>query len=55
MRPVPLARRARTKGVPDPFFGAPEGFDHAFDLIEQAARGLLASLTADEAQVKREA
>jgi low molecular weight protein-tyrosine phosphatase len=36
------APQARTKDVPDPFFGGPEGFDHALDLIEQAARGLLA-------------
>jgi protein-tyrosine phosphatase len=50
-----FAPKARTKDVPDPFFGGPEGFDHALDLIEQAARGLLASLTAGEAQVKREA
>jgi protein-tyrosine phosphatase len=50
-----FAPKARTKDVPDPFFGGPEGFDHALDLIEQAARGLLASLTAAEAQVKREA
>jgi protein-tyrosine phosphatase len=50
-----FAPKARTKDVPDPFFGGPEGFDHALNLIEQAARGLLASLTADAAQVKREA
>jgi protein-tyrosine phosphatase len=50
-----FAPKARTKDVPDPFFGGPEGFDHALDLIEQAARGLLASLAADQAQVKREA
>ena len=37
-----FAPKARTKDVPDPFFGGPEGFDHALDLIEQAARGLLA-------------
>jgi low molecular weight protein-tyrosine phosphatase len=42
-----FAPKARTKNVPDPFFGGPEGFDHALDLIEQAARGLLASLTVD--------
>ena len=35
--------------MPDPFFGGSEGFDHALDLIEQAARGLLAELLADEA------
>ena len=51
-----FAPEARTKDVPDPFFGGPEGFDHALDLIELAARGLLASLIADAAaQVKREA
>ena len=49
-----FAPKARTKDVPDPFFGGPEGFDHALDLIEQAARGLLASLAADApAEVKR--
>src|SRR5262245_43603053 len=49
------APKARTKDVPDPFFGGPEGFDRALDLIEQASHGLLASFTADAAQVKREA
>jgi protein-tyrosine phosphatase len=49
-----FAPEARTKDVPDPFFGGPEGFDHALDLIELAARGLLASLSADAAaRVKR--
>jgi len=28
--------------VPDPYFGGAEGFDHALDLIEAAASGLLA-------------
>jgi protein-tyrosine phosphatase len=51
-RLLDYAPKARTKDVPDPFFGGPEGFDHALNLIEQAARGLLASLTADAAQVK---
>jgi low molecular weight protein-tyrosine phosphatase len=37
-----------TKDVPDPFFGGAEGFDHALDLIEEAAHGLLASLVGDE-------
>ncbi|MEZ5873868.1 MAG: hypothetical protein R3D30_03275 [Hyphomicrobiales bacterium] len=31
--------------MPDPYYGGPEGFDHALDLIEEAARGLLADLT----------
>jgi protein-tyrosine phosphatase len=38
-----------TKDVPDPFFGGAEGFDHALDLIEAAARGLLAALIREEA------
>lgn len=42
--------------VPDPFFGGEEGFDHALDLIEEAAHGLFASLIGDEAvQAKRNA
>ena len=38
------APHAGTKDVPDPFFGGAEGFDHALDLIEAAAHGLLTSL-----------
>jgi low molecular weight protein-tyrosine phosphatase len=37
--------------VPDPYYGGPAGFDHALDLIEAAAEGLLADLT-DEAANK---
>ena len=44
-----FAPEARTKNVPDPFFGGAEGFDHALDLIEQAARGLLTTLLAEAA------
>jgi protein-tyrosine phosphatase len=44
-----FAPQVPTKDVPDPFYGGPEGFDHALDLIEQAARGLLAHLLEDEA------
>jgi len=39
-----------TYDVPDPYFGGTEGFDHALDLIETAAQGLLADLTADSAE-----
>ena len=42
------APHAGTKDVPDPFFGGAEGFDHALDLIEAAAHGLLASLVGKE-------
>jgi protein-tyrosine phosphatase len=38
-----------TKDVPDPFFGGAEGFDLALDLIQEAARGLVAALVGDEA------
>lgn len=35
------------KDVPDPFYGGRAGFDRALDLIEEAARGLLADVLAD--------
>jgi low molecular weight protein-tyrosine phosphatase len=47
-----FAPQMATKDVPDPFFGGPEGFDHALDLIEQAAHGLLADLLKTELAVK---
>jgi protein-tyrosine phosphatase len=40
--------------VPDPFFGGAEGFDHALDLIEEAAHGLLSALLGNEAIVAPE-
>ena len=27
--------------IPDPYFGGPDGFEHALNLVEEAARGLL--------------
>jgi low molecular weight protein-tyrosine phosphatase len=45
-----FAPQAGTQDVPDPFYGGREGFDHALDLIEQAARGLLTELLADQAK-----
>jgi len=27
--------------VPDPYYGGPNGFDHVFDLVEDASKGLL--------------
>ena len=48
-----FAPHAGTKDVPDPFFGEAEGFDHALDLIEEAARGLLTELLSDEAKPAR--
>jgi protein-tyrosine phosphatase len=38
------APQVGTRDVPDPFYGGRDGFDHALDLIEAAARGLLAEL-----------
>ena len=34
--------------VPDPYYGGTQGFDHALDLIEAAAEGLLAELMQDK-------
>jgi protein-tyrosine phosphatase len=45
-----FAPHVGTADVPDPFYGGSEGFDHALDLIEQAARGLLAELLDDAAK-----
>jgi protein-tyrosine phosphatase len=39
------APQVGTQDVPDPYYGGTEGFDHALDLIEAAAQGLLAELT----------
>lgn len=36
------------RDVPDPFFSGRKGFEHVLDLIEEAARGLLASLVSEE-------
>jgi protein-tyrosine phosphatase len=44
------APQVGTRDVPDPFFGGREGFDEALDLIEAAARGLLADLLGREAR-----
>ena len=50
-----FAPDAGTKDVPDPFYGGAKGFDHALDLIEAAARGLLDELAGTErVRAKRE-
>lgn len=36
--------------VPDPYYGGPEGFDHALALIEGACRGVLDHVTAQSAR-----
>lgn len=49
-----FASQAGTKDVPDPFYGGREGFDHALDLIEDAARGLLTELVSGRARSAQE-
>jgi protein-tyrosine phosphatase len=45
-----FAPHLKIRDVPDPFFGGGAEFDHALDLIEEAARGLLATLLDDSAR-----
>lgn len=44
-----------TQHVPDPYYGGDEGFDHALDLIEAAAQGLLAELTGEKTRPAQDA
>jgi protein-tyrosine phosphatase len=30
--------------IPDPYYGGPDGFEHAMDLIEEASEGLLTDI-----------
>jgi len=39
------SRRAADLDVPDPYYGGPEGFEDAYQMIERSSRRLLASLT----------
>jgi protein-tyrosine phosphatase len=41
------------KDVADPFYGGREGFDQALDLIEEAARGLLAEILGDDVNTEK--
>ncbi|HKE94796.1 MAG TPA: low molecular weight protein-tyrosine-phosphatase [Povalibacter sp.] len=38
------APEAGRRGVPDPYYGGPQGFEEVLDLLEQAAAGLLREL-----------
>jgi protein-tyrosine phosphatase len=38
--------RARGVGVPDPYYGAPAGFERVLDMIEEACEGLVSDLRA---------
>ncbi len=35
------ASQTRMREVPDPYYGGPEGFETVFEMVEDAARGLL--------------
>jgi protein-tyrosine phosphatase len=48
-----FAPQTATRDVPDPFFGEAEGFDHALDLIEAAADGLLEALVPKDVDTKK--
>jgi protein-tyrosine phosphatase len=39
-----FAPEAGSQDVPDPYYGGPNGFEEVLDLVEAAARGLLAHL-----------
>jgi protein-tyrosine phosphatase len=42
---MPHGRRfSGTREVPDPYYGAPAGFEHVLDLVEDACDGLVVSL-----------
>lgn len=42
-----FAPNAESREVPDPYYGGPDGFDHALDLIEAAAQGLAEYIEAE--------
>jgi len=39
------ARRFKEQDVPDPYYGGPQDFERALDMLEDAGRGLLESLS----------
>ena len=43
----PASAGAPDLDVPDPYYGADDGFEHVLDLVEAACRGLLDALRAD--------
>jgi protein-tyrosine phosphatase len=36
-----FARDVKEREVPDPYYGGEQGFEHVFDLVENASKGLL--------------
>jgi len=43
------AKNCTETEVPDPYYGGPNGFDHVFDLVEQASKGLLEEIKNNKA------
>lgn len=43
-----FAPETRTREVPDPYYGGPDGFEHVLDLCEAASKGLLGHLRANQ-------
>jgi len=41
-----FAPHANAQYVPDPYYGGPEDYEHAFALIEQASKGLCENIQA---------
>lgn len=39
-----FAPGSRGREVPDPYYGGPSGFERVFDMVEEAAEGLLADI-----------
>ena len=48
VRMMEFVPASNLEDVPDPYFGGPEGFDYAYDLIDEAARHLLAQIAAEQ-------
>lgn len=48
VRMMDFAPARRMTDVPDPYFGGPEGFDHVYDLVEEASHGLLAHIAKEQ-------
>ena len=42
-----FAGERQSDEIPDPYYGGPGGFERVLDMVEAAARGLLAQLRAD--------
>ena len=45
-----FATRHRAIEVPDPYYGGPDGFEQVLDMLEDAARGLLESITSSSSR-----